>query len=267
MIALDPESEENLTLDKFYVTKLQPGSQQSMSNLAVRRKQAQELWLRVLRSSLTKAQRKTVLQMIAHQIAPCFTRLEFLMDFLTDSFNAGGSTSLAALAGLFYLMQEKNLDYPQFYSKLYSLLSSEILHSKHRSRFFRLLNTFLSSTHLPAVLVASFIKRMARLALSAPPSGIVIVIPWIYNLLRNHPTCTFMIHRKPERAPSLTADGMGDPFDMEEADPMETGAIESSLWEIQTLQAHYHPNVAALAKVRTPIYLCRCISLTLIGHS
>lgn len=260
MIALDPDSEDNLSLDKFYVSRFQPGSQQSMSNIVVRRKQAQELWLKILRSNLTKAQRKTILHMIAHQIAPCFTRLEFLMDFLTDSFNAGGSTSLAALAGLFYLMQEKNLDYPQFYTKLYSLLSPEILHSKHRSRFFRLLNTFLSSTHLPGALVASFIKRMARLALFAPPSGTVIVVPWIYNILRNHPTCTFMVHRKPEHAASLTADGMGDPFDMEKADPMETGAIESSLWEIQTLQAHYHPNVAAIAKVGIQLSPSTCLT-------
>lgn len=260
--ALDPDSKENLSQDHFYVSKPQPGSHQSMSSIVVRRKQAQELWLKILRSDLTKAQRKTILQMIAHPIAPCFTRLEFLMDFLTDSFNAGGSMSLAALAGLFYLMQEKNLDYPQFYTKLYSLLDAEILHSKHRSRFFRLLNTFLSSTHLPAALVASFIKRLARLTLSAPPSGIVIVVPWIYNLLKNHPTCTFMIHRKPEHAATLTADGMDDPFNMEEADPMETDAIESSLWEIHTLQAHYHPNVAAIAKVGIPNHPRRLVLFT-----
>ncbi|KAL8756690.1 MAG: hypothetical protein Q9184_004414 [Pyrenodesmia sp. 2 TL-2023] len=247
--ALDPDSKENLSLDRFYVSKPQPGSHQSMSSIVMRRKQAQELWLRILKSDLTKAQRKTILQMMAHQVAPCFTRLEYLMDFLTDSFDVGGSMSLAALAGLFHLMQEKNLDYPQFYTKLYSLLNAEILHSKHRSRFFRLLNTFLSSTHLPAALVASFIKRLARLTLSAPPAGIVIVVPWIYNLLKNHRTCTFMIHRKPEHAATLTTDGMDDPFNMEEADPMETGAIESSLWEIQTVQAHYHPNVAAIAKI------------------
>ena len=42
---------------------------------------------------------------------------------------------------------------------------------------------------------------------------------------------------------------MADPFNMEEQDPMETDAIESSLWEIETLQFHYHPNVATLAKI------------------
>ena len=36
---------------------------------------------------------------------------------------------------------------------------------------------------------------------------------------------------------------------MDERDPMKTGAIDSSIWEIETLQSHYHPNVATLAKV------------------
>lgn len=48
---------------------------------------------------------------------------------------------------------------------------------------------------------------------------------------------------------SLAASGMDDPFDAREPDPTLTDAISSSLWEIETLQAHYHPNVAALAKI------------------
>lgn len=47
----------------------------------------------------------------------------------------------------------------------------------------------------------------------------------------------------------LDAEGMDDPFDSMEPDPTVTDAIESSLWEIETLQSHYHPNVAALARI------------------
>ncbi|KAL8702496.1 MAG: hypothetical protein Q9201_004336 [Fulgogasparrea decipioides] len=245
---LDLKVAEDKSMDDLYI-KEQGKRRHKVHNLAAHKKQAQELWLKILRSNLSRRQRKTVLNLMADQIVPSFTRLELLMDFLTDSFNAGGSISLAALSGLFHLMQEKNLDYPQFYTKLYSLLTSEILHSKHRSRFFRLLDTFLSSTHLPAALVASFIKRLARLTLFAPPAGIVVVVPSIYNLLKNHPTCTFMIHRRPEYSDFTSGEGMDDPFDMEEPDPMETDAIDSSLWEIHTLQSHYHPNVAAIAKI------------------
>ena len=216
------------------------------------KRQAQEAWMAVLKHDLTKSQRRTALELMSRRIAPWFLNVELLMDFLTDSFNVGGSTSLMALSGLFYLIQEKNLDYPQFYTKLYSLLDSDVLHSKHRSIFFRLLDTFLASTHLPAALAASFVKRLSRLTLHAPPSGIVIVVPWIYNLLKTHPACSFLIHR------NLTSDTevlssederWGDPFCMEEPHPMETKALESSLWEIQMLQSHYHPNVAAIAKI------------------
>lgn len=174
------------------------------------------------------------------------------MDFLTDSYNTGGSTSLLALSGVFYLIQERNLDYPSFYLKLYSLLDRGILHSKHRSRFLRLMDTFLASTHLPAVLVASFIKRLSRLALNAPPAAIVVIVPWIYNILKKHPACTFMIHRETRGAEAkalLEEEGLTDPFLEDEEDPMETKAIDSCLWEIVTLQSHYHPNVATLAKI------------------
>lgn len=238
---LEPETRN------FYLDRSSKKKHNSYSLIA-HKNQAQKAWMSVLRKDLDKAQRKGILDLMSHRVAPWFVKLEMLMDFLTDSFNVGGSTSLMALSGLFYLIQQKNLDYPQFYIKLYSLLDANVLHSKHRSRFFRLLDTFLASTHLPAALVASFIKRLSRLCLHAPPPGIVVVVPWIYNILKNHPTCTFMIHRTTPLQ-NRSSDGWGDAFLMDERDPMETHAIESSLWEIHTLQSHYHPNVAAIAKI------------------
>ena len=247
LTAIETIPDQQEELEDFF---LSPPSRKKhdLRSLAAHKKQAQKAWMAVLRQDLNKSQRKQVLDLMSHRIAPWFLKVEMLMDFLTDSFNVGGSTSLMALSGLFYLIQQKNLDYPQFYLKLYSLLDANILHSKHRSRFVRLLDTFLASTHLPAALVASFIKRLSRLCLHAPPSGIVVVVPWIYNLLKNHPTCTYMIHRTTELQ-CRDQEGWGDPFIMEEPDPMETDAIESSLWEIHTLQSHYHPNVAAIAKI------------------
>jgi U3 small nucleolar RNA-associated protein 19 len=238
----------------FYTkpVKKENGQKNPLLSVNAHKKRAQDAWLAVLRNNLSEVQRKSLLRIMSYTIAPWFTRPELLMDFLTDSYNVGGSTSLLALSGLFYLIQEKNLDYPQFYTKLYSLLDAGLLHSKHRSRFFRLMNTFLGSTHLPAALVASFIKRLSRLSLNAPPTAIVVVVPFIYNLLKSHPTCTFMIHRAirdDERKAEVEAEGMDDPFDPEEPDPTLTDAIESSLWEIESLQSHYHPNVAAIARI------------------
>ena len=207
-------------------------------------------WLALLGShSLHESARKVVLRQAA-TIVPWMSRPEILMDFFTDCYNFGGSTSLLALSGLFDQMNSKNLDYPSFYPKLYSLLDSDLLPSKHRSRFMRLLNTFLGSSHLPASLVASFIKRLSRLALLAPPAAIVAIVPYIYNILKAHPTCTFMIHRNPYPPYTKSEDNLGeDPFDMTEKDPQKTHAIDSSLWELETLQSHYHPNVASLARI------------------
>ena len=132
------------------------------------------------------------------------------------------------------------------------MLDNDILHSKQRSRFFRLMHIFLSSTHLPAALVASFIKRLSRLALHAPPAAIVAIVPWIYNMFKSHPTTTFMMHRIPqstEERELIEKQGAYDPFDMTEMNPMVTGAIDSCVWELVSLQNHYHPNVASLAKI------------------
>ncbi|KAF3769201.1 CBF-domain-containing protein [Cryphonectria parasitica EP155] len=245
-----PESSEEL--EDFYVDPPEKKKGHELFSIAKHKKQAQEAWLALMRLEMDKDQRKRLLDVVSRVVAPWFIKPELLMDFLTDCYNTGGSMSLLALSGVFYLIQERNLDYPAFYTKLYSLLDADILHSRYRSRFFRLLDTFLASSHLPAALVASFIKRLARLSLNAPPSAIVTIVPWMYNLFKKHPTCTFMMHRIPrtdEEKERLADEGMQDPFLQDEEDPMETRAIDSCIWEIVQLQSHYHPNVATIAKI------------------
>ncbi|KAI0125804.1 nucleolar complex protein [Xylariales sp. AK1849] len=223
-----------------------------VTSLTQQKRAGQEAWLALLNLGPNRDQRKQVLDIMTRSIAPWFTKPELLADFLSDSYNSGGSISLLALSGVFYLIQHRNLDYPSFYQKLYSLLNAEILHSKHRSKFLRLLDTFLASTHLPAVLVASFVKKLARLCLNAPPTAIVAVVPWCYNVLKKHPLCTFMVHRvlrTQEEKTVMQDEGLSDPFNAEELNPMETHAIDSCLWEIVQLQSHYHPNVATIAKI------------------
>lgn len=244
-----PDSAEDL--GEFY-TAPPKKKNHPVSSLNQQKKQGQEAWVALLRVGPNRDQRKQVLEIMTKSIAPWFTQPELLADFLTDSYNEGGSISLLALSGVFFLIQHRNLDYPSFYRKLYSLLDSSILHSKHRSRFLRLLDTFLGSSHLPAVMVASFIKRLSRLGLNAPPAAIVASVPWIYNLFKKHPLCTFMMHREArsdEERRMIQTNGLDDPFNPEEEDPMETRAIESCVWELVQLQSHYHPNVATIAKI------------------
>jgi U3 small nucleolar RNA-associated protein 19 len=84
---------------------------------------------------------------------------------------------------------------------------------------------------------------MARLSLTAPPAGSVILIAMIYNLLKRHPSCMALIHR------DEAADLETDVFDENNPDPYTCNALNSSLWELQTLAEHYYPNVATLAKI------------------
>ena len=65
----------------------------------------------------------------------------------------------SALNGLFHLIQETNLEYPDFYTKLYALLDPGIFLVKYRGRFFKQLELFLKSPLIPSYLVASFLKR------------------------------------------------------------------------------------------------------------
>ncbi|VVT51399.1 uncharacterized protein SAPINGB_P003083 [Magnusiomyces paraingens] len=207
----------------------------------------QKCWLSAFKLPVSYDQYKAVLQILHKSIIPNMIQPQMLLDFLTNAYDAGGPISILALNGLFSLMQKYNLEYPNFYAKLYQLFDNSILHVKYRSRFLRLVDVFLSSTHVAANIVASFIKKLSRLALYAPPAAIVAIVPFIYNLLKRHPTCMDLIQR-----PDYDAgddDGFMDPFDDNEMDPLYTNAIESSLWELETLQTHYHPNVATLTRI------------------
>lgn len=233
----------------------------AMENEAKFKSNFEKNWIWFLSlSQLTTPQYKTTLLILHKRVIQHFQTPTKLMDFLTDSYNVGGVVSILSLNGLFELMRRYNLEYPNFYTKLYQLIDENLMHVKYRSRFLRLTDTFLSSTHLSANLIASFIKKLARLTLAAPPAAIVSVIPFVYNLLKKHPNCMIMLHDPDYIAdPFATAEQneklklykqqYTDPFDFEEPNPELSCALGSSLWELESLTSHYHPNVATLAKI------------------
>lgn len=223
-------------------------------SVTAHRRAVQDAWCAVLRHRLPPALCKAVLLAAERRIVPAFLQPQLLMDFLLSCYDGGGSTatSLLALNGLFYLMTAKNLDCPNFFPKLYALLDASLLHLRHRSRFLRLLDGFLASTHLPAALVASFVKRLSRLCLAAPPAAVVAVMPLVYNLFRRHRQTTYMMHRvavDATEAQRWAELGFADPFDAHEPDPLHSGAIDSCVWEIETLMGHWHPSVATLSRI------------------
>lgn len=217
------------------------GKMVKLSSVAEHKRLYTFLWLEFLKRELPVHIHKEVLTFLP-SVMKQFTNPLQLSDYLTESYNMGGVISLLALNGLFILVNSYNLDYPNFYTKVYALLQPDIFNLKYKARFLYLLDLFLSSTHLPAHLVAAFIKKMSRLALSAPPESLLCVLPMIRNWLARHPTCNILLHRPGAEAMAA------DPYDPFELDPVNSRAIESSLWEIKCLQEHHFHAVATEAK-------------------
>ena len=171
-------------------------NEQIVSELKQHRRVFSTAWLAFLTLPLTSEVHKKVLLNLHSDVLPHMNDPKLLMDFLTDSYNTGGVTSLLALNSLFVLIHKHNLDYPDFFKKLYALFEPNIFYVKYQARFFHLADLFLMSTHLPAYLVAAFVKRLSRLALSAPLSGAMLVVPFVCNLIKRHPSVQVLIHRK-----------------------------------------------------------------------
>ena len=212
---------------------------------------------------------KAALVAIPSAVMPHLANPLLLAGFLSSAVDMGQLVGVLALNGLFLLMTQHGLEYPQFYVRLYGLLQPGVLHSRHRKRVFELLDTFLASTYVPAYLAAAFAKRLARLALSAPPAGAMTAVVLAHNLLRRHPGCSVLLHRAAPPPPAGAQGGEppgsanpgvanpagladnpgGDPFLPEEADPADCRALASSLWEFDALRSHYCPDVARFCAV------------------
>uniref|UniRef100_A0A804RHT3 CCAAT-binding factor domain-containing protein n=1 Tax=Zea mays TaxID=4577 RepID=A0A804RHT3_MAIZE len=207
-------------------------------------------WLSFLKLPLPLDVYKEVLASIHQNVIPSMSNPSILCDFLTRSYDIGGVISVMALSGLFILMTQHGLEYPKFYEKLYALLTPAVFMAKHRSVFLQLLDTCLKSSYLPAYLAAAFAKRLSRLALSVPPAGALIIIALIHNLLRRHPSVNFLVHWVDESDSNATREASqskkigSDPFNQNDADPAKSGAMRSSLWEIDTLRHHYSSAVS-----------------------
>ncbi|XP_028273882.1 nucleolar complex protein 4 homolog [Parambassis ranga] len=242
-----PSQESELT--NFLVKQEAKHEDWKAANLNEHKRAFERMWLGFLKYKLPNSMYKKVLVILHDSILPYMSKPTLMIDFLTAAYEVGGAISLLALNGLFVLIHQHNLDYPDFYKKLYNLLEPSVFHVKYRARFFHLANLFLSSSHLPVYLVSAFAKRLARLALTAPPTALLIVLPFIYNLIRRHPSCRVLIHK-----PSSEGEPLEDPYLMDEEDPAQCRALESSLWEIKALQKHYHPDVAKAAMlINTPL--------------
>ncbi|KAL1541204.1 protein NUCLEOLAR COMPLEX ASSOCIATED 4-like isoform X2 [Salvia divinorum] len=221
-------------------------------------------WISFLSLPLPLDVYKEVLVTLHQSVISHLSNPIMLCDFLTRSYDIGGVVSVMALSSLFILMTQHGLEYPNFYNKLYALLEHSVFMAKHRSKFFQLLDSCLKSSLLPAYLAAAFCKKLSRLALFAPPSGALVIIALVHNLLQRHPSINFLVHREMGLDTAIdtseeknSTNGANkdlfeekpgiDHFKNEENDPKNTNAMRSSLWEIDTLRHHYSPPVSRFA--------------------
>ncbi|KAF5284356.1 hypothetical protein FQR65_LT13573 [Abscondita terminalis] len=207
-----------------------------------------KIWNCVMLWQHSSVTHKQLLIVLLERVLPHLDKPLLMTDFLMDSLDVGGPISLLALQGMFTMIQVHNLEYPKIFSKLYSMFEPEIFHTKFKARLFYLSDLFLSSTHLPGSLVAAFAKRLARLALIAPSEDIIIICMFIGNLILRHPGLKCLLNHPSGGSAS------SDPYIMDESDPLKSNAINSSLWEIQTLQNHILPSVATAARfINSPL--------------
>lgn len=244
----DGNSEED---DRISETRDRPAKRQkrdehkfSFQRIRMFCREYQKAWLAVLKLSLPMRSLKRALQFLPQNVLETVPSPLRFTDFYMQAYSDHGSGIIGVLAleGIFMLITEYELEYPDFYKQLYRLVSPRVLFVKYRLRFFTLLTKCLMRNEmLPAHLIAAFTKRLCRSALSAPPSGALFALALVSNLLRKHPECACLIHRTGDTE-------IEDQFLATENDPVESKALHSSLWELAVFERHYHPAVVTLAK-------------------
>ena len=219
---------------------------EQLVTLSSHRRVFSRVWLVLLALPLNSTQHKLVLKHIPEHVIGVMTQPLLLADYLTQSYQQGGVVAVLALESLFELIVKYNLDYPNFFASLYRLCTTEVLSAKYRGKFMKLLTMCLRSANMPAYLVAAFAKRLSQLSLRVPSPSALYCVAQVTWLLRKHPQCLVMIHRRNKGKGST--DGFVDEYDpTEEHDLEKANALQSSLWELGTLARHHLHTVATFA--------------------
>jgi len=105
-----------------------------------------KVWACVMHWELTPQLHKQLLIVLLERVISHLEKPVLLTDFLMDSLDADGPIGVLALQGVFILVTKHNLEYPNIFTKLYSMFEPEIFHTKYKARLFYLSDLFLSST-------------------------------------------------------------------------------------------------------------------------
>lgn len=200
----------------------------------------QESWIGLMRCTVSAKVLSVMIPYISENVLDKLDEPHKTADFFFRAFDKGDKFAILSLEAIFKLIVSHNFEYPNFYDHVFSLTKPSVLYLDHKEKFITLLDKFLSSTHIPNYIVAGFAKRLSRMLLFAPLDAQEPVLGLIRNLLTRHPNISSLIHRDiPETLPS-------DPYD-DETSLSKCNALNTSLWEIKSLQRHWNSNVAKRA--------------------
>jgi U3 small nucleolar RNA-associated protein 19 len=243
--------------------QLSPSSVLSVFSEKAHKHYFTSVWMLCVENAGDAALHVHLLHRLGSVVLPHLTNPLVLADYLTGCFSSGGIISILALQGLFLLMLDHGLEYPNYYEQLYSLLTADVFASRHRYELFHLLDLSMTSLRVPSYIAASVIKRVAQVSLMAPAPTLYFTLPFLRKVLQVHPNCLALIHRSSREAvvPDDVEDGGEaqsaksqaardtaalfegeDPFD-DKAKLPDTRALNSTLWELTALERHFMPVV------------------------
>lgn len=203
-------------------------------------------WLSIL-PKLPSLHFQMCLQLMTTHIIPNMIHPELLLSFFSRVHQSGGPEAILALEPLHFLMREKNIEVPEFYDRLYGFIDGEIFRSPFKLIFMKQVGIFMSSTMIPAYVVAGIIKKLALVSLVSSSNVAVWSTSLIYNLLWNYPTCRPLIHRDL----SSSASSESSSFDPMARKIQACNASGSSLWELKGLEAQIGSLVSKLPNIFT----------------
>ena len=62
-------------------------------------------------------------------------------------------------------------------------------------------------------------------------TGVMVAVVFVINLLKRHPNCRVLLHRK--NVEEIELPSGEDPYDMTQQDPASSNALDSCLWELK----------------------------------
>uniref|UniRef100_A0A915DFB1 CCAAT-binding factor domain-containing protein n=1 Tax=Ditylenchus dipsaci TaxID=166011 RepID=A0A915DFB1_9BILA len=185
-------------------------------------------WLEVSGLQLSNSMLLFVVPHFVEKLMDLLPSTELFSDFLYRTFNSGGYLAVLSLAGIFKLIVKNNFEHPNFYSDVYSTISSNICYSNYAQKFFSLIDLILSSSHVPVYIIVAFLKKLSRVLLYSPLHCQLPLLTSIKNILKRHEVAhSILLNRE---------------------NPSVSVALTILLWEIKAIQQHWHKKVADKAQ-------------------